>query len=109
MKKQVEVKIGPFATFNDRKIVIATQKYIVPWSIALFGYSFPKLQTIDTYREMMIAVIGRRTTFAQPSRLREGGESVSGSIRRLVEEDQACCRYVLLCHAYVLLLLISMA
>ncbi len=34
--------------------------------------------------------------------------SMSGSIRRLVEEDQACCRYVLLCHEYVLLLLISM-
>ena len=57
MKKQVEVKMGPFATFNDRKIAIATQKYIVPWSIALFGYSLTKLQTIDTYREMLIAVI----------------------------------------------------
>ena len=57
MKKQVEVKMGPFATFNDRKIAIATQKYIVPWSIALFCYFFPKLQTIDTYREMLIAVI----------------------------------------------------
>ena len=30
---------------------------MVPWSIAMFGYSFPKLQTIETYREMMIAVI----------------------------------------------------
>ncbi len=35
MKKQVEVKMGPFATFNDRRIAIATQKYIVPWSIAM--------------------------------------------------------------------------
>ncbi len=30
---------------------------MVPWSIAMLGYSFPKLQTIETYREMMIAAI----------------------------------------------------
>jgi hypothetical protein len=30
---------------------------MVPWSIAMFGYSFPKMQTLETYREMMIAVI----------------------------------------------------
>ena len=51
------VNAGPFAAFNDRKVAIMIQKYMVPWSIAMFGYSFPKLQTTKTYREMMIAVI----------------------------------------------------
>ncbi len=57
MKKTVEVNAGPLASFNDRKIAIAIQKTMVPWSIAVFGFSFPKMQTLDTYREMMIAVI----------------------------------------------------
>ena len=57
IKKKVEVNTGPFAAFTDRKIAIAIQKYMVPWSIAMFGYSFPKMQTLETYREMMIAVI----------------------------------------------------
>jgi hypothetical protein len=57
MKKTVEVNAGPLATFNDRKIAIAIQKYMVQWSIAMVGYSFPKMQTLNTYREMMIAVI----------------------------------------------------
>ena len=56
-KKTVEVQMGPFASFNLRKISSSIQQSIVPWSIALFGYSFPKLQTFDTYREMMIAII----------------------------------------------------
>jgi hypothetical protein len=56
-KKKVVVNMGPFAAFNDRKITIAIQKYIVQWSIAMFCNSFPKLQTLKTYREMMIAVI----------------------------------------------------
>ena len=57
IKKQIEVQAGPFSAFNDRKIAIAIQKFMVPWSIAMHGYSFPKLQTIETYREMMIAII----------------------------------------------------
>ncbi len=52
--------MGPFATqaFNDRKSAITIKKYIVPWSIAMLCYSFPKMQTINTCREMMIAASG---------------------------------------------------
>ena len=49
--------MGPFASFNLRKISSSIQQSIVLWSIAMFGYSFPKLQTFDTYREMMLAII----------------------------------------------------
>ncbi len=55
IKKKVELQLGPFASFALRKIATAIQKYIVPWSIAtIFGLSFPKMQTIKTYREMHI-------------------------------------------------------
>jgi hypothetical protein len=40
-KKNIVLQAGPFSAFNDRKIAIAIQKYMVPWSIAMFGYSFP--------------------------------------------------------------------
>jgi hypothetical protein len=40
IKKQVEVQLGPFACFALRKFSTAIQKYIVPWSIAMFGLSF---------------------------------------------------------------------
>ena len=40
-----------------RKISSSIQQSIVPWSITMFGYSFLKMQTFDTYREMMIAII----------------------------------------------------
>jgi hypothetical protein len=63
IKKKVEVNTGPFAAFTDRKIAIAIQKYMVPWSIAMFGYSFPKMQTLETYWEMMIAVIDTEELF----------------------------------------------
>ncbi len=48
IKKQVEVQLGPFACFALRKVATAIQKYIVPWSIAMFGLSFQKMQTIET-------------------------------------------------------------
>ncbi len=40
--------------FCIRKVATAIQKHIVPWSIAMFRLSFPKMQTIETYREMYI-------------------------------------------------------
>ncbi len=57
IKPIVEVKMGPFASFNEQSVASAIQKSIVPWSIAMFGFGYPKLQTIETYREMMIAII----------------------------------------------------
>jgi hypothetical protein len=57
IKKQVEGKMGPFAIFNERNVATAIQKSFVQWSIAMFCYSFQKLQTIKMYREMMIAII----------------------------------------------------
>ena len=53
-RKKVEVQLGPFASFELRKVAIAIQKYIVPWSIAMFSLSFLKMQTIKTYREIYI-------------------------------------------------------
>jgi hypothetical protein len=60
IKKQVEVKLGPFASFALRKVATAIEKYNVPWSIAMFGSSFPKMQTIETYREMLVAIINAK-------------------------------------------------
>jgi hypothetical protein len=57
IKPIVEVKMGPFASFNEWSVASAIQKSIVPWSIAMFRFGYPKLQTIKTYREMMIAII----------------------------------------------------
>jgi hypothetical protein len=57
IRKKVEVQLGPFATFAERKVATALQKYIVPWSIAMFGISFPKTHTIETYKEMLVAII----------------------------------------------------
>jgi hypothetical protein len=57
IRKKVEVQLGPFATFAERKVAAALQKYIVPWSIAMFGISFPKMHTIETYKEMLVAII----------------------------------------------------
>jgi hypothetical protein len=56
-KKKVEVKYGPFASYTERKVATAIQKYMVLWSIAMFWLSFPKMQTIETYLEMLIAIV----------------------------------------------------
>ncbi len=57
IKPKVELKMGPFASFNEQSVASAIQKSSVQWSIAMFGFGYPKLQTIETYREMMIAII----------------------------------------------------
>ena len=57
IRKKVEVQLGPFATFAERKVATAVQKYTVQWSIAMLGISFPKMQTIETYKEMLVAII----------------------------------------------------
>jgi hypothetical protein len=49
IQTKVEVQMGPFATFAERKVAMEIQKYIVLWSIAMFGLSFLKIQTIETY------------------------------------------------------------
>ena len=36
------------------------QKYIVPWSIAIHGLSFAKRMTIDSVKEMLIAIIDEK-------------------------------------------------
>ncbi len=53
-KAQVEVQLGPFASCALRKVATAIQKCMVLWSIAMFGLSFPKMQTIETYTDMYI-------------------------------------------------------
>ena len=55
--KAVEVQKGPFASLGDRRVATAIQQSIVLWSTAIFGFSYPKLQTIKTYLEMLIAII----------------------------------------------------
>ncbi len=60
IKKKVEMQLVPVATFAARKVVTAFQKYIVLWSIAMLGLSFPKMQTIKTYKEMLMAVINAK-------------------------------------------------
>jgi hypothetical protein len=49
--------MGPFANFAERKVVSEIQKYTVLWSIAMFGLSFQKMQTILTYCYMLVAII----------------------------------------------------
>ena len=56
-KKKVEVQTGPFATFSVKKIASRMQQYIVPWSIAVHGLSYAKNMSIDTVKEMLIAII----------------------------------------------------
>ncbi len=36
IKPKVEVKMGPFASFNEQNVSSAIQKSIVQWSIAMF-------------------------------------------------------------------------
>jgi hypothetical protein len=43
VKKKVEVKLGPFTSFTERKVATAIQKFIFPWGIAIFGLSFQKM------------------------------------------------------------------
>ena len=45
--KALDVIAGPFATFDARKVDTAMQKYIVPWSIALEGFSYAKRLSLD--------------------------------------------------------------
>ncbi len=54
IKIKVEVQLGSFASCALRKVATAMQKCIVLWSIAMFGLSSPKMQTIETYSEMYI-------------------------------------------------------
>ncbi len=53
IKQKGEVKMGPFASFNEQSVATAIQKSIVLWSIAMFGFGYPKLrqQTIEKYWE----------------------------------------------------------
>ncbi len=44
---------GPWSFFSQRKNAIDLQKYIVPWSIALYGLDYPKKLTLDTVKEMV--------------------------------------------------------
>ena len=59
-KKSVVVNAGPFASFAERRIASAMQKYIVPWAIAIHGLSFAKRMTIDSVKEMLIAIIDEK-------------------------------------------------
>ncbi len=47
---------GPWSFFSQRKNAIDLQKYIVPWIIALYGLDYPKKLTLDTVKEMVIAI-----------------------------------------------------
>ena len=49
--------MGLLASIVARSVSTAIQKLIFQWRIAMFGYSFPKLQTDETYQEMIIAII----------------------------------------------------
>ena len=59
-KKSVVVNAGPFASFAERRIASAMQKYIVPWSIAIHGLSYAKRMSIDSVKEMLIAIIDEK-------------------------------------------------
>jgi hypothetical protein len=47
---------GPWSFFTQRKHAIELHKFIVPWSIALYGLDYPKQLTLDTVKEMVIAI-----------------------------------------------------
>jgi hypothetical protein len=47
---------GPWSFFTQRKNAIELQKFIVQWSIALYGLDYPKQLTLDTVKEMVIAI-----------------------------------------------------
>ena len=47
---------GPWSFYTQRKNAIDLQKFIVPWCIALYGLDYPKLLTLDTVKQMVIAI-----------------------------------------------------
>ena len=47
---------GPWSYFSQRKNAIELQKFVVPWSIGLHGLDYPKQLTLDTVKEMVIAI-----------------------------------------------------
>ncbi len=55
--KSVDVNLDPFAAFSELKNASAMQKYIVPCSIAIHWLSIAKNMTVETVKDMLIAII----------------------------------------------------
>ena len=56
-KEEIEVHAGPFAAFNQKKTATVMQRFIVPWNIAIHGFSYSKKITEKDIKAQLIAII----------------------------------------------------
>ncbi len=56
-KEEIEVHVGPFAAFNQKKTATVMQRFIVPWNIAIHGFSYSKKITEKEIKAQLIAII----------------------------------------------------
>ena len=48
--------MGPWYAFLDKANAITVQRYVVPWSVAMYGMTYQKHLKLEVVKEMVIAL-----------------------------------------------------